>query len=440
MPSIRSHTKTRHGCARCKERKVKCDGIRPICGRCCTRLEACSYQTDQQQDQTQPLCTSQPTLSDLGIDFSSKLQEHIRRPDSGTPTSTDAPVATNSGKTSNVGMSLDDLEWYQYFILRTAATLSFHGPGLSLGQWALPQAAAKHPCLLHLMLAVGALHRLAIDPGPSAGGCNVEKCFAAAEHHQTIALSLYVDILTTNAITMDLSLCLFNILFQVLPFAWRAALGTAKLNPGSLAMYIHDNQNEPHPVTFQHSSAVTTFVRAVMFWKGSNLMFDQYRTSTTSEDGSDDLRGAIDELLRPPNLRDMASLSSTAVTSLELLTGKVKAIADRPTRDFYLNELSRVEFAMCCAGAKDTQAFVMSYPSNMTAQAADLLCARDEIMLSILACWAASVYQLNDRWWIRGWAEELLQESLQLLSAELSEMLVWPIQCREQIHLDGGKS
>src|SRR6266511_1355051 len=46
MPSRRPHQKTRHGCIRCKQRKVKCDEERPIC-RNCSRIRAdCSFVLD----------------------------------------------------------------------------------------------------------------------------------------------------------------------------------------------------------------------------------------------------------------------------------------------------------------------------------------------------------------------------------------------------------
>ncbi|KAF3402546.1 hypothetical protein DPV78_004256 [Talaromyces pinophilus] len=37
------HFKSRNGCYTCKGRRVKCDEVRPTCGSCSSRGDACTY-------------------------------------------------------------------------------------------------------------------------------------------------------------------------------------------------------------------------------------------------------------------------------------------------------------------------------------------------------------------------------------------------------------
>ncbi|KAF7554644.1 hypothetical protein G7Z17_g2781 [Cylindrodendrum hubeiense] len=45
--SRRTHFKSRHGCATCKQRRVKCDETRPKCRKCAVGNRMCSYQNQQ---------------------------------------------------------------------------------------------------------------------------------------------------------------------------------------------------------------------------------------------------------------------------------------------------------------------------------------------------------------------------------------------------------
>ncbi|KAB8231703.1 Zn(II)2Cys6 transcription factor [Aspergillus alliaceus] len=46
MPIRRPHRKSRHGCKACKQRRVKCDEVRPTCTNCQQRQEVCDWGTD----------------------------------------------------------------------------------------------------------------------------------------------------------------------------------------------------------------------------------------------------------------------------------------------------------------------------------------------------------------------------------------------------------
>lgn len=45
MPPRRSHTKSRHGCDRCRKRRIKCDESGPPCRNCMAQNAVCQYST-----------------------------------------------------------------------------------------------------------------------------------------------------------------------------------------------------------------------------------------------------------------------------------------------------------------------------------------------------------------------------------------------------------
>lgn len=64
--SRRPHTKSRSGCNRCRERRVKCDELRPICYNCQHRDEECQYNRPQQTYQVHTFALIQRSWSANG--------------------------------------------------------------------------------------------------------------------------------------------------------------------------------------------------------------------------------------------------------------------------------------------------------------------------------------------------------------------------------------
>ncbi|KAM5366827.1 hypothetical protein ACJZ2D_010367 [Fusarium nematophilum] len=111
---MKEHTKSRHGCLRCKQRKVKCDETLPACKRCLQRREKCSY------------------LEDYGT---------INSPP--------------SRKTTNDSPSLNPP-----YLTQTYATLWGHVEGQMVWRDVIFQMALTHRVLLDGLLATAAIHRI----------------------------------------------------------------------------------------------------------------------------------------------------------------------------------------------------------------------------------------------------------------------------------------
>ncbi|KAJ6038154.1 hypothetical protein N7460_007925 [Penicillium canescens] len=142
MPIRRSHKKSRHGCTACKQRRVKCDEVRPVCSNCKQREEDCNYVSaasylwaSEKKPRTRTRKRKQPPLKDV---------EQTSSPPS------DAPFSL-----------LDRCD-------RTRPISHPAPPPLDITQLRLlvflVDEALESPSLMHGILAVSALHLALSEP------------------------------------------------------------------------------------------------------------------------------------------------------------------------------------------------------------------------------------------------------------------------------------
>ncbi|KAL4900633.1 hypothetical protein BDW74DRAFT_182468 [Aspergillus multicolor] len=121
MPLRRPHSKSHHGCAQCKQRRIKCDEARPICSSCHKKQLPCTYDS------------LAPTSSSIA----------------------DAPPTERYAYT----LPLPELELLHDWHTTTAASLASVEPLQSILRTVIPEEGLSHPFLLHGILAISALHR-----------------------------------------------------------------------------------------------------------------------------------------------------------------------------------------------------------------------------------------------------------------------------------------
>ncbi|UKZ73213.1 hypothetical protein TrVFT333_000855 [Trichoderma virens FT-333] len=100
MPPRRSHKKSRAGCRRCKNRKIKCDEVHPRCGNCSKHGVMCDFESRQVLDELHTLPT--PTTR--------SPQAPVSAPASVSPrpmTATATTIATTAAPSTNI-MSMYD--------------------------------------------------------------------------------------------------------------------------------------------------------------------------------------------------------------------------------------------------------------------------------------------------------------------------------------------
>ncbi|KAI1418548.1 hypothetical protein F5Y13DRAFT_184190 [Hypoxylon sp. FL1857] len=186
----RTHTKSRAGCRNCKQRRVKCDELKPICGNCqrfsipCdfTPIPACS-------EQREPLLINAPTGRKRGRprkDWSAISRDAGPRGGAreGSETTASSPDLSLIKRSSSLQLTVDELELLHHYL--TDAQLS-QGDKV-LWQVKVPRLAFTHHCALHLLLAISALHLVRLEPSRS------EHFKKLADAHHSIGIRQATDL------------------------------------------------------------------------------------------------------------------------------------------------------------------------------------------------------------------------------------------------------
>ncbi|OTA97503.1 hypothetical protein M434DRAFT_384544 [Hypoxylon sp. CO27-5] len=148
----RSHKKSRAGCQSCKMRKVKCDEVKPTCGSCTRFSLPCYF----------PFLPPEPTREHDNPFF---------RPKRGRPHSR--------------ALNVDDLELIHHFTRDDALSL---GNG-EIWRDEVIRLGFEHNYILHLVLALSALHLATLRPSQST------KYEELADSHSALGLRLVTDLL-----------------------------------------------------------------------------------------------------------------------------------------------------------------------------------------------------------------------------------------------------
>ncbi|RMJ05253.1 hypothetical protein CDV36_014091 [Fusarium kuroshium] len=166
------HKKSRNGCSRCKQRKVKqCDERRP-CGACTKRHLTCSLVLSPLSEYASPDDQVNPNpksfmLPDKGISIAPRAEQ----PSSWT----------------------QDLGLMSHYSSITSATL----PGANLHVWKMeiPSVAVAYPFLMHQILAVSAFHLASLNP--SQGKAHLSRAFQH-QHHAICGVRAEVSAVTAR--------------------------------------------------------------------------------------------------------------------------------------------------------------------------------------------------------------------------------------------------
>ncbi|KAL2840181.1 hypothetical protein BJY01DRAFT_218766 [Aspergillus pseudoustus] len=144
------HAKSRNGCYTCKQRRVKCDEVRPSCGACSSRGDPCTFPTP---------ATGFPTLSE-NARTRRKDRRHVRASYFLQPLefhqsglSARSALAQHCGTIDLACMSL-----LTRFLLHTSRTMNLHPKRIMVWQRVIPEIARKREYLMHLLLALAGSH------------------------------------------------------------------------------------------------------------------------------------------------------------------------------------------------------------------------------------------------------------------------------------------
>ncbi|CAJ0546496.1 Ff.00g011230.m01.CDS01 [Fusarium sp. VM40] len=165
MPLRVAHEKSRHGCTRCKQRRVKCNELAP-CQNCVRRHEDCSLVQDGYIRQPPRAQSTSP--SSVNSTFS--------------PHPTTGTSLLGQPKEAIWG---EDLFLMAHFVSSTARTISPRPEISQLWQTVIPEEAITCPFLVHGMLAFSAMHLASLRPSQRE---HYEQC---CRRHQNEAIPEY---------------------------------------------------------------------------------------------------------------------------------------------------------------------------------------------------------------------------------------------------------
>ncbi|PTD12794.1 hypothetical protein FCULG_00003872 [Fusarium culmorum] len=192
MPPRRSHKKSRAGCRRCKNRKIKCDEVHPRCGNCAKHGVPCDFSNPDVLEElaistnTSTESVGAPTPSPAPtVNFNSAPRTPLTRPrapssparaprpNPSPPTSVySQPSISSSTNTIDHGERMLELRLMHHYTNVTSKTLLTNSPAAEdIWQRAVPQMAFSgngKTYLADAILSVAALHLRSMSPNDKA--------------------------------------------------------------------------------------------------------------------------------------------------------------------------------------------------------------------------------------------------------------------------------
>ncbi|OJZ92892.1 hypothetical protein ASPFODRAFT_122356 [Aspergillus luchuensis CBS 106.47] len=367
MPSRRSHTKSHHGCAQCKHRRIKCDEFRPICSSCHKKHIRCSFEGE-----------FTPQTLHHGFAASSTRVALIPRNES-------------------FQLPLLDLELLNHWHVATVRTLVHDKSTEKVLREFVPQEALSHPFLMHSLLALSALHLSHHGPVERR-----HKYTEAAMTHNNISLSLCKPLL--NNVTSGNCHALFAFACFVVMFSF-AAHGP-KVDPGA---------QHPSAVleVFMLIRGVASIVGQARPWIEAGGMRDLLKLGEQSREESntaharelyDRVSDIYGNLRRPsrPGCYDSHSLviEESVQKFLDLLQQAIGV-------------------------ANPATSIMMRWPAVINVKYLDLLQENHPTALVVLAHYGVALELMAENWWLDGWGAFLVNTALYRSGPHPGPELIW---------------
>ncbi|KAK7040087.1 hypothetical protein VNI00_009892 [Paramarasmius palmivorus] len=201
--SVRTHIKSRLGCFTCKQRRVKCDEVHPICGNCERRKTECFWIDRIRQasisTHSSPATPATPSQSppQAADEPEWQYQWLAPSPNLTSISSSPAPLDTSS------------LKLMHHYSLVTSTTLKRDHSLLFTHQFVIPSVAFREQAVMHALLAVSSIHLHTLY---QPLGLADQDYFSLAQYHKNLALTHDLTLDTNVASSADTHLLTRNFL------------------------------------------------------------------------------------------------------------------------------------------------------------------------------------------------------------------------------------
>ncbi|KAI5248456.1 hypothetical protein E4T42_05643 [Aureobasidium subglaciale] len=369
MPQRKSHTKSRRGCAGCKQRHVKCDEATPSCGYCLKRDVVCSFITESREN-TDSVNASPSNQSEPGaLAFS---QSAISR--------------------------ITELSLMHNWSTKAYRTLCQHSDETHLWQMVVPELALGHEYLLDALLALSA-RQLVIDA--SMKGSTWDR---AALEYQNKALTGFQLVLGDVNLSNCEAVFACSILIMVFSMAQSHIEGKNHL-----------------------SDAILDILELRQFLSGIGLVKNEYldylrltsfgalfTPHTPTQIESDDSTGVLLPDMCRSRLMPVTGLTCARMveSTLEHLR---RDIPDDASAKSYSDAISCLQQAMQMYCTGGIFSGIMIWPVTLGDNIIHVFENREPLALAILAHYGIIIHLLRDRWWARSSGKRLVSTILPIL-------------------------
>ncbi|PYI29066.1 hypothetical protein BP00DRAFT_247653 [Aspergillus indologenus CBS 114.80] len=386
MPSRRAHSKSRHGCLQCKQRRVKCDEHQPICSRCKAKDLPCSYQAMS--------TASSSTPPDTGTASTAATS-----PETTIPTQPPFPCQAEPVLNSQ------DLELMVQWCTHTYATLSRNHAVEWIWKSVIPRRAVHDPALMHGILALSALHLAFLHPHPQR-----KEYLDTAQWHHHKSISGVRNIEALSEANASAAYALSNIII-IFTFALPLLSDSGSGGEGQPATPYDELLR-----IFHMSRASLRILVAVSEWvQASDLAI--LATAAPVGQSSTHTRAST-----------LPSLLDAALRDITLLNGRLGEDNSHHPSEVYgpvLRQL-RVAFESTSSESKDgiiTALFWWIF--GLSSEFLNLLGERDPFAMVILAIFCALMHRLRGQWWMDNWAEKVARDVRASLDPSLASFVPW---------------
>ncbi|KIW69547.1 hypothetical protein PV04_05419 [Phialophora macrospora] len=418
MPPRLAHKKSRKGCRRCKERKVKCSEEWPSCAACTRHRVPCDYAEDpRRSSSTAPQsrsCSHEPSRG------SSELRDNK----SSSP-GLDAPyphsVLTDSNLSDPNRHAIELYLLHRFKSCVACAFPSYESPELrDVWVWASVDLGFDYPYLLDAVFAVTALYIWVTSSAPQTENEKV-----------AIPRSLRgVDFAQLHRMYLNRSICLQRDALANLTSENADAVGlTAVLLSTMATCLLSDNADSGEsiytpPVQWltMHASIAAVFRNAVPFLQPDGPML-RYAKLTENPTFSDTLA-----LFDTENLSSFQKLLDFRRSEDCVIEGKKP---DPLVEDAYVKAVAFLG-SVCKALQWPEQRYricmrVVAFGHVIPRMFIRLLAERRPRALAILANYMAFVKYIEKYWWFRNRAQKEISGIRSILPPHWHWALAWPL-------------
>ncbi|CAI6311773.1 unnamed protein product [Periconia digitata] len=404
MPSRITHSKSRHSCERCKQRRVKCD-IKTPCGHCQRRGERCSLVSDTRVPESSPIVGgARPIPSRHPSIARDHTQTHTHLEPLDDFSFLSLFVLSEQPSPRPLTWT-EDLFLISHFTSSTSYTLSHRDADRHLWRVMVPELAVAHPFLMHGLLAVSAMHLSYLRP------LDRIKHETQSSHHQTLATSQFREVLSNisadncNAVFV---MCALLTLISMVSIARRSDAHVSN------SFFVDD---------IVHHFMLTRGIGAVLgqHWQivltGPLKMLSTERLTHPEEHRLPESIEARFHQLRSSILPDICRYDEasllTCISSLASLETVYKHM------HFLHPDLPRPKLEVGVA---------LRWMSLVPLEFMTLLKSSHPGALVLLAHFIILFETFEDVWFLQGWSEHALGRIKDAVGAEASTALQWPCE------------